>query len=352
MNILPPPQKDGEIKFLLAKSVPYRPRMALVVLCLAAGLGLQVTAGFWLGYPLLLLGLLLGFNTGYDSTPRETGAQAWERVTPDEYEKVRLKTEQLRAWDEDIFDGTSSRGGLGLVVAAGICVVLYKIAAEALKFPPGSFIYFALDAAVVIIPLWFAGTRGYLKKDKLLVKIGALRKVMDALTDSSEVQVQPMLSLADTESGGKEPEDARLMVKLVGAPKEFYGLQVQVSINSVQGTDYPYLYCVLIAKSGSGLLKDYEDLTPRSENSVLKNVAAALFSRVAAAFAQPELVYEPSAAGEVDIIVVRQQTTRDSGYSTPPAAAQAIVEGSLKLARSLLAKNSAPVPAPQADRGA
>ena len=36
MSILPPQEKDGEIKFFLAKSLPYRQRMLFVFLALAA----------------------------------------------------------------------------------------------------------------------------------------------------------------------------------------------------------------------------------------------------------------------------------------------------------------------------
>lgn len=38
MSVLPPQQKDGEIKFYLIKSLPYRERMLLVALALSGGL--------------------------------------------------------------------------------------------------------------------------------------------------------------------------------------------------------------------------------------------------------------------------------------------------------------------------
>ncbi|OGR45101.1 MAG: hypothetical protein A2X35_10085 [Elusimicrobia bacterium GWA2_61_42] len=338
MSVLPPPQKDGEITFFMAKSLPYRPRMALVGLLLAAGLGTQVTAGFWPGYALLVLGLLLGVNSGYNSSPARTGEESWERVTPDAYEKVKLKAEQLKAWDEDLFDGTSTLGLAGFGVTAALCAGLYAWAAGTWSFPPGYWVYFALDGAVLLLPLWFVGTRGYLKKDKLIIKIGMLEEVMAALKDPSDVQVQPMLSLAPTASGGKEPGDARLMLKLVGAPKEFYGIQVQLSINSVQGKDFPYLYCVLIAKNGSGLLGGWEPLAAQPERSFFTGLVGSIFGQIGN-FGSPELVYEPSSAGEVDIMVVRQRTTRATGYHTAPAAALTVVDYSLKLARALLAKN-------------
>lgn len=336
MSILPPPQKDGEITFFIAKSLPYRPRMALVALLLLAGLGLQVTTGFWPGLALMIMGQLLGMNSGYTAVPKLLPDQTWERVTPDEYEKVKRRADELKEWDEDFFDGTSTRGMTGFVVTAVLCAALYFLAAKAWSFPPEYVMYFGLDAAVLILPLWFIGTRNYLKKDRLIIKIEMLKVVMAALADASEVQVQPMLSLCATEKGGKEPEDARLMMKIVGAPKDFYGIQAQLSINSVQGKDYPYLYCVLIAKHGSGLLEGWESAVEQPETSFLSGIIGALLGN-----ASTGMVYEPSEAGEVDIIVARQRTTQTSGYYTSQSAALAVVEASLKLARALLAKNGA-----------
>jgi hypothetical protein len=338
MSVLPPPQKDGEIKFFIAKGLPYRTRMSLVALLLAAGVCVQLGAGFWPGLALLVLGQLLGMNSGYNSSPKITGEGAWERVTPDEYAKVKTKAAELAKWDQDFFDGTNTLGLIGFAVTALVCLMAYYFAAEAWKFPDGYWIYFGLDAAVLILPLWFIGTRDYLRKDKLVIKVEMLEGIMACLKDTSEVQVYPMLSLVPTESGGKEPEDARLMVKLVGAPKDFYGVQVQLSINSVQGKDYPYLYCVLIAKSGSGLLNGCDEAAAQPERSFISGILNAFFSS-GGVVGNPTLVYEPQNAGEVDIIVVRQQTTRQSGYCTPPSAAGTVVEYSLKLAQALLQRN-------------
>jgi hypothetical protein len=95
---------------------------------------------------------------------------------------------------------------------------------------------------------------------------------------------------------------------------------------------------VLIAKRGANLLQGCEEAARQPERSVLSGIANALFGS-AGGIGAPALVYEPDSKDEVDIIVVRQQTTRQSGYCTPPAAARTVVEYSLKLAAALLARN-------------
>lgn len=345
MSLFPPPDKDGQIKFVFAKSLAYRGRMSLVAALLLAGLAVQVVFSFWLGLVLLAAGTLLGLVQGYDAKPKRTGAAKWERVTPDEYAKIRLKAGQLKEWDEDLLDITSTIGVLGFAGLVAVLVVGYLMLAGAFGFPPGYWVYVGLDAVAVLLPHWFTGVRDYLKKDKLVIKIDLLEKMIALLAEPSDVQVSPMLSLEETGEGKKEPEDARLLVKLLGAPPEFYGMQVQLSINTVQGKDYPYLYCVLIAKAGSRLLNGCEKFLPAADNSFM----GSLSSFLGLGRGKPALVCEPDSRDEVDILVVRQEALRNTGFSTGPDAAAYIVNSCLNIARGLMQK-PAPPPPPKSPR--
>ncbi len=342
MSLFPPPEKDGQIKFILAKSLPYKPRMALVSALLLLGLGLQVTFSFWAGLVVLLTASLFGMVKGYDAKLKVVSEQKWERVTPDEYAKIKLKADQLKRWDEDVFDITSTSGVLMFAAACALCAGLYLAAAVRFDFPGGYWVYGGLDAVAILAPLWFTGVREYLRKDKLIIKIIILENVIKMLTSPSEVQVIPMLALAETGEGRKEPEDARLLVKLVGAPASFYGMQVQLSINSVQGKDYPYLYCVLVAKAGSGLLERYERFLPKQEETF----GSALSGFFLGAFGRPsrKLVYEAQATPEADILVIRQRAEKNTGYTTAQPAADAIVSASLDLAKKLIVNNAPALP--------
>lgn len=342
MSLFPPPDKDGQIKFVFAKSLAYKGRMSLVLTLLLAGLAVQLAFSFWLGLALLLAGSLLGIVKGYDAKPKRTGVSKWERVTPDEYAKIRLKAEQLKEWDEDLLDITSTAGVLGFAGLLGVLVVAYLILANMFGFPRGYWVYVGLDAVAVLLPHWFTGVREYLKKDKLIIKIGLLEQMIAMLAEPSDVQVSPMLSLEETEGGKKEPEDARLLVKLLGVPQEFYGMQVQLSINTVQGKDYPYLYCVLIAKAGSRLLDGYERFRPAQDNSFM----GSLTSFLGFVKAKPNLVFEPDSKEDVDILVVRQEALRNTGFSTGPDAAAYIVNSCLNIARGLMRQAAPPPPRP------
>jgi hypothetical protein len=196
----------------------------------------------------------------------------------------------------------------------------------------------------MLLPLWFTGVRGYLRKNKLVIKIDLLEHIMRLLSSPSEVQVFPMLALAGTESGGKEPEDARLMVKLIGAPDAFFGMQVQISINTVQGRDYPYLYCVLISKSGSGLLEGYARFVEEPKESIGASISE--FFLGGSGLKAPKLVYEEQKTSDADILVIRQYAGKNTGYATAAPAAGEIVSRSLELAKKLVKSNVPSVTAP------
>lgn len=346
MSFLPPPEKQDGVAFMFFKAFPYKARMALAALLLAAGLLAQLAGFFLPGFALLALGSALGMVKGYNAAPEFAGGEGrWERVTPDEYRKVREKAALLEKWDRDVFDATSGRGAALLLCVALFCfgfssVIFYNFGADAAYC-------FAADAAVVFLAQWFSGTRSYLKLDRLVIKIKLLETVMAMVADSSAFQVFPMLLLKKTKEEKDVPADARLMIKLPAAPAEFHGVQTQVSINSIQGTDYPYLYCVLVAKKGGNLLANYKvfvkDIDP--EPGMIGRLAGMLKLRLPGT---SSVVFEPSSDGDVDVLVVRQFTTRTGGYHTGEAQAASVVRTALGLAEKMLSRPVPPNPAPQA----
>ena len=157
--------------------------------------------------------------------------------------------------------------------------------------------------------------RTFLKKDRLIIKISLFEKVMERLATLSQIQVLPMLSTQETDKGVRIPMDARLMVRILNAPDYFMGMQIQISLNNVQGRYYPYLYCVLIAKKEAGFFEKRFGLLNNPPRGIL---------------------FEKTKSNDVDICVIRQETTRNSGYHTDRQKAVSIVFSALKLAKEYL----------------
>jgi len=83
----------------------------------------------------------------------------------------------------------------------------------------------------------------------------------------------------------------------------------------VQGTSYPYLYCVLIAQSKAGLFRKHKKLIDT--------------------FKDPHVVIQATYSSEVDVLVIRQKTTRTSGYHTKIYAAHELVKKAIDLTRAI-----------------
>ncbi len=313
MSLLPDPQRCGDIKFLFAKGLSYDRRLKVVVAGLAAGLLIQLFFNFFLG--IIVLGAATGLSLvqGYANRPVLTDGEEWSQVTPDEYDKIRKKEQQIRRWDSDMFDVTNRLGGSTFAIAA-VCVgVIWLLLTGLGKDTLAR--YWVWDMTVVFIPQWITGVKTYLKQDRLITKINFLEHIISTLSQPSDVQVLPMLAARSAQGGGKVPVDCRLMIRFLNAPEAFLGMQVQISINSVQGNDYPYLYCVLIAKKGADFFKN----TAPVKNSITGNI-----------------IIEHSSSADVDVLVIRQRTTQTSGYSTPLNTARSIVMSGLAAARGLL----------------
>ncbi|MBU4305282.1 MAG: hypothetical protein KJ893_06660 [Candidatus Omnitrophica bacterium] len=313
MKLLPEPQRRADIHFFVLKHLPYLVRLQIIAACFICGLVIQLFINFWAGLVFLALGTVLSLIKGYAATPKLSSAEEWKQVTPDEYDKIRRKEKQLRAWDRDAFDITNP---LGVFVFATVAffVLIVWIVLE-MRGAGRAAAYWKWDAAIIFIPHWLTGVRSYLTRDKLIVKINFLENISKMLAKPSDIQVLPMLSTRLAKEGGRVPVDARLMIRFLNAPDYFLGMQIQISINTVQGTDYPYLYCVLIAKKEA----DFFNAKASLLNNPPKNI-----------------LFERTKSEGVDVLVIRQRTTQTSGYHTPLPTAHYVVATALQAAHSLL----------------
>ena len=175
-----------------------------------------------------------------------------------------------------------------------------------------------LDSAVLLLPHWLTGVRRVLTNDPLTIKVRQLLTVYDSW-ERDAVEGERMLPQLEVVSGreGEMPLDAKLVLRADPLGEAFLGLQVQVVLNRVQGSDFPYLYCVLVARSEFGMLDQLEPHPPAG------------------------ITVEPKRDGDVDILVVRNRTTKTSGYHTKPMMSRRIFAFALHLTRSLPAPASA-----------
>lgn len=342
MPLFPEKQNSSEVQYLFGKSLSYRTRQIIVVILITGGILVELLFSFFTGLFLVIIGVGLSLIKGYRPLPKiASNEDKWAQVTPNEYEKITSKAASALKWDEDYFDITNKRGGCFFAIIV-ILSIFFFMTAPGLFTSEVAFMVLA-NIVILIVPQWLSGTREYLRLDKLIVKINILKKVMDLLNSPSNVQVLPMLATKETAKGKKIPSDARLMLKLLNAPDWFMGAQVQISINNVQGTDYPYVYCVLIFKEAAkvfvknskvidgladGVGVSYKD-RPIPTSSLIEKAAERIY-------ANTSITVEKTNSEGVDVLVIRQHTSKTDGYFTSPVNVRDIVLYTLETAEKIL----------------
>ena len=96
MKLFPPEERRGEVHFHVAPALPYRARVGLAGLLIAAGFVLQMLLlerAFWLGLPVVFAGVLLLLSKGYQNKAEHARPDRdWRPVEEYEVEHGRERT--------------------------------------------------------------------------------------------------------------------------------------------------------------------------------------------------------------------------------------------------------------------
>jgi hypothetical protein len=168
---------------------------------------------------------------------------------------------------------------------------------------------FAVDAAILLFPHWYTGKRDILSKPKLLQKIRLIKKLLRNVESSLQEQhtIEYFMLLKGKHT--KVPNDIKFRVGFENQHPDFLGFYGQIVTNSVSGKVYPYFYVVLVAKKGYGLKRAFDRYSPSRK-----------------------ITKEFKKQGDVEVLVIRQTTTRTSGYYTNNRTMQRIFLEGLNVA--------------------
>lgn len=305
------------IRFKILPGLPYGGRMGLAAVALAGGVLIQLQplplAVAW-GGPFVLFGILLTMAASKTNDPGALrGEKTWEQVTAEEFARIRNLVERGKRWArQDAFGAVGLRGCgtmlllLTALLAGWVIMTANKMTAVATVW--------AADGGVFLVLTFFSGVRR-VWQPPVMTKIDILQHILvqEAARPTPRLNFQPMLEVQKDAQKGQLPTDARILVSIDGAPADLIGFQIQCSINDVSGTKHPYLYTVIIARKAF-----------RLEDRVSNTVAAP----------QDVLTLEHADA-EVDVLVIRQKTTKTSGYSTSPADTARILAETTAIALAL-----------------
>ncbi|MFC2172039.1 hypothetical protein ACFLU6_05340 [Acidobacteriota bacterium] len=294
----PEPEQRDSVRFYFAKNLPYNNRIMIAVALLVVGFaGQMIFLKAWIGLPCLIAAVGLVMVKGYDSRARLkafTLDQNWTGVTMDklrDLERLRKRTDK---WDRDALDVSNGLGVFNFIMlglaTAGVAVLMFFLTSD-LSISK----IIVVDAAVLIIPMWFTGMRFILKQPNLAIRtkiIMSMHRAFEEMKAEGE-EFKPALMLSRGDDGKTVPVDARFTIAFPIMPEGFYGLQAQINVNVVQGRSYPYFYCVLASKPGFGLSTYQHKLLPTKG-----------------------IIVEYQEDTKAEVLVIRQRTTKKSGYHT------------------------------------
>lgn len=319
----PPPEKQDIIRFHLFTKLPYTTRMVLFLSLVAAGFITQILMlQVFPGAILLMLAVLLTLVRGYKSKIDTTGLRAnsnWAQVKMEKLQEVDEFNVKLAKWDKDGLDISNGIGFLFFVLV-GFGLLLASLLLRFLDVSGAVRRIFLMDAIILILPIWFNGLRQISKQDLLCMKTSLVRNMegfFQTIRKDGE-QFRPALLLTRDKTGKSVPTDCRFTVSIDGMPSDLYGIQAQINLNDVQGTFYPYFYCVIAAKRGFGLAK-FAQMVPVPKSIIINHEVDA----------------------EAEVIVIRQYTTKTSGYHTKINSCKSILERALTTLRLIIGSKSA-----------
>ncbi len=317
-SLWPTPGEAQSLRFLL-------PMPGLAARYLAAGaafaIGLTV---FCLAPPLAGLGLgiaLLGHlplwvrrQTTAPGGATPVHEEIWAPTEDDWTRRIAELERQGKDWDASPWDLTCWRGLLTLLAVAALVAAALAAAGAWLGFDAAARL--AAAAAVLLLPLWLNGIRTTWNPSELRLKGEALEVARDEIASeiAGELDVVPLLALREGRRG-RYPVDARLMLRPATEDGSgFLGVQMQVALNNVQGTDYPYLYCVVLGEEGFRL--------PKARR------------RHRLPGGSVELVTERGDGDDVSYLVIRQHADKAGGWHTEPFQIREIVRVAVDEARA------------------
>ncbi len=313
------PQKEQDsVEFYVLKNLSYSNRMVLYWSLLAVGFLFQIIfMKLFPGAVFLICASVLNLTRGYDNLVKFTQLDKdnnWTQVDMAQINRVIDIEKKTKEWNKDIFDVSSVIGVITLILT--IIVVMFATIFLAIITSFSSVVWiFLIDVIILMFPILFSGKKQILKQQDLNTRVDIIRDMegfFRSIKKDGE-SFRPALMLSRDKNGKSVPRNSRFTISFDDMPEGFYGIQAQININSVEGTRHPYFYCVIAAKTGFGL-ENYVEKIPVEKN----------------------IVISCEKDNDAEVIVIRQHTTKTSGYFTGIGVCKKILETAVVTSRIIL----------------
>ena len=309
------PEKQDSVKFYVMKNLSYSNRMIFYFSLLAVGFIFQIILmKAFPGVVFLICASVLNLARGFDNFVKITNYDKdknWTQVDMVQINRVIDIGRKSKEWNKGKIDIFS------LIVLITGSIAFFTLYLGFKTSFSGLIWIFLIDVIILMIPIWFSGNLQVIKQRDLLTRVRIIKDLEEHFRSIKKEgeSFRPALMLAKDKNGKSVPRNSRFSISFDDMPEGFYGIQAQININPVEGKRYPYFYCVIAAKSGFGL-EDY-----------VKGISR-----------KRDIVISCENDKDAEVIVIRQFTTKTSGYYTDIYVCKRILETAMTVARTILGR--------------
>jgi hypothetical protein len=295
--------------YVVFDAISPRARMIASIFLVAIGYLFQlVSRNILAGLPFIIACVILNWVKSINLKRTAVKKYDWQEVTPEKIDQVLEQCEKIRRFNTN--EAGCIIAAFAVFMFGIVFIVPFIHFLRYLSFPASATI---INAIVLFCGLAFSGRRHAWMPPGLDIKAAIVKRLINhtLVTRDPQIKVIPYLEVGQG-TDGSVPNDTRFMARFTDGPEEFIGLQGQISINAVKGRSYPYFYVVIIARPGFELFKkiDNKDMD--------------------------KLVIERKKTAEVDVIVIRQKTTKTSGYHTDDAVQDHTLKTGIEFVKKVL----------------
>jgi len=292
-------------------------RLLIFMALFGGGLCLQlITGNFWLGAAMIAASSAIMLNKGVDSRlhiERYHHKTEWKPSSRLQIEEIIKMNKSLKRWDRSGFEVSSCLGGFVFLI---VVVIGFYFLIQGAETNNNNYIFMAGNFLILFVPQFMTGFKKIDNANRITIYAANCLKtadIVDTLDKSVKVSFLTLLT-ENAKTKALFPKEVKMKMMLDNAPETFLGCYGQLSINKVGATDFPYFYTVLIFKPEFGLQNKFNNIQ-------LRNTA---------------MLKEFSTDQGVEVLVLRQVTTRTSGYSTNDKAVRGILAQTFEVYKQLV----------------
>ena len=286
--------EGNPVSFRMFPKMPDILRYLIVAVLLIGGFVIQTDMDYVIpGFVCLLLASLFLMFKGIDRrifryTLNENND--WVKTEKENIKEMLRIVSENKRWDKNIFELSNAYGCLTFVL---VCIILVVLIVSGI----GEIV--VIDVLVLFLPFYLSGILKIDKMPPIIIKTNNIVLAANYLMKSYKGYDYNFYTLLSPVKNKTKPAPKDIKIKIIppDVNEKFLGIYGQCSLNNVSGTFYPYLYFVIVFSKGYDLKNKISGIIGTSNN----------------------ITREYTQTADAEVLVVRQKTTRTSGYQTKPA---------------------------------